>query len=211
MKTARLLILLSAICLLSKCKKENLDMDVNGKVIDGTTNAPMAGVSVELAKDRKAVSHFTTDANGNYSFHISKTDRQKYTVKAEQQTNLYWYSDNLPVPAESESNIDILVYPVRKLVVTVKMVDTTYSDMEVVFPTFSSHMGTPRVTLQRPANIQVMINFNVKGGTTVGFETQVLKGNSYSAVTLGPPAYSGNFSYSVPCSATDTTFYTIQY
>ena len=214
MQPARYVFYFCCLLLISSCRKKDDYFLINttGQVIDKTTMAPIPFAKVQLinATNGYSSNEVTADVNGYYSITFRSNDDNHLLGKA---ANYMWSeaAENAVPDLGSVRNFNIYLYPLQRLVITIRFADTTYDYMHIGFPTFWNHLGYPQRSFSRPADTIATMSFAVKGGTTCGFQTKVFKGNSYSEIMSGTPPYSAEFNYSVPCSATDTTFYSIAY
>jgi hypothetical protein len=210
-KAGHILILFFIATASTSCKKETFDMDISGKVVDGATSQPLAGITIELSKDGMSNGpHTISDANGNYTFHVEATDGHGYTVKAE-ETLTHFYSINYAVPPEKSSHIDIATYPYAYLVFKVRMINTAHNYMQALFTSSCGRYGCFFMNFSQPADTVHSKCWTVKGGTTNDFQIQVKNSDTllYGPYSVG--ISSSNYSYSIPCSATDTTYFSVQY
>jgi hypothetical protein len=196
------ILLLSAFCLFS-CKKEEYTINVNGRVFDAITMAPIDSAYVSMDGDAAY-----TNAEGYYTLQVSNLAYDRITVSKGRTYFEGYFAEERSVPREKNiTDYNFKLAPVKFLDLEFIMTDTVSSFIDI--STEINKFFRPSITISRPSHtISHMPLIPVRGGTENAISLNVKR---YIG-TMPSATYTQEYNkYRILCSGTDTTHYTINY
>ncbi len=213
MKNCVLIIFIFTILFSLSCKKTPDRINISGKAVDASTNAPLANAYLAVGKYESTVngigitkiSDCYTDAGGNYSFDFKYEVGNEYHIVGKKDkyfdTNIY---DDNKIPSQgSITNFNIRFTAKAYANIIIDKVDPSYNGLQLDIETLgSTHYG-----------IQLTMPPYTKDSVIT-----LMKGNQNNVLSIAVTKYlNGNIiynqleSHTVYCTSFDTTRHQINY